>query len=124
MIDINDLTLGQLEELRERLGSTFTQMQGADTHKPSHPAVGMYCVIRTYAAGVHAGRVTSVDGQNVTLTNSRRIWFWTGALSCSEISQEGIAGGKLAIVVPLLFLTDVIEILPASQKAQECIKSL
>ena len=61
-----------------------------------HPAVGRYCIIRSYAAGVHVGIVVSVtdsaSGREVELCDTRRIWSWQGALSCTEIAVSGISG--------------------------------
>ena len=118
MINIDELTIGQARELA-RLLATPAQ-------NGTHPAVGKYCVIRSYAAGVHIGIVASVSdsasGREVRLTDTRRVWNWTGALSCTEISQGGIAGGKLSIVAPENFVNQTIEILPTSQEAEICLR--
>ena len=88
-----------------------------------HPAVGKYCVVRTYSAGVHAGVLRAARGTEVPLTDSRRIWGWTGALSCSEIAMTGITGGKVAVAVPVQYLTEAIEIIPATAEAEKCLRS-
>ena len=38
-----------------------------------------YVIVRTYSAGVFAGDLESRNGQEVVLTNARRIWYWKGA---------------------------------------------
>lgn len=55
---------------------------------------GLPCVmIRTYSAGVHYGylskRESTLAGIEVTLLNSRRVWYWDGAASLSQLSTEG-----------------------------------
>ena len=41
---------------------------------------GMECVmVRTYSAGVHFGYLKKREGKEVTLINSRRVWYWSGA---------------------------------------------
>lgn len=51
-----------------------------------HPFVGKFCIVRASAAGVHAGIVSAVDGDTVTLEpNALRLYYWkanhsTGAL--------------------------------------------
>lgn len=115
-MNIEELTIGQARELSK----LFAQNGGASPH----PAVGKYCVIRTYSAGVHAGVLKSARGTEVELTDSRRIWSWTGSLSCSEISQAGITGGKVAVSVPQQFLTEAIEIIPCSEVAEKCLRSI
>ena len=119
-MNLDDLTIGQARELARLLGLGLTGQKMAQS--VPHPAVGKYCVIRTYSAGVHAGTVTAVSGGEVTLTDSRRIWSWSGALSCSEIAVTGITGGKVAVSVPAIHLLGVIEIIPASSEAEKCLK--
>lgn len=82
------------------------------------------CIIRSYGAGVFAGYVkeqkSDVNGVNVTLINSRRIWYWSGACSLSQIATEGsknINDCKIAVVVPEQFVANVIEIIPMSKEA-------
>ena len=58
--------------------------------------VGEYVIARCSAAGVHAGIVESTDAHHTVLRDARRIWYWTGAASLSEI----------AAAVPLLRLRD------------------
>lgn len=84
------------------------------------------CIIRSYAAGVFAGYVkekkSELNGVNVTLIDSRRIWYWSGACSLSQIAVEGskdIENCKIAITVPEQFIANVIEIIPMSKQAQK-----
>lgn len=46
-------------------------------------------IVRTYSAGVFAGELETKDGREVTLMNARRLWYWTGAASLSQLAQEG-----------------------------------
>ena len=115
-MNIEDLTLKQARELAALFG-------GGTTPPVQHPAVGKYCVVRTYSAGVHAGILQAASGTAVTLADSRRIWNWTGALSCSEIAVSGITGGKVAVAVPTEYLTEAIEIIPATAEAEKCLRS-
>lgn len=48
-----------------------------------------YVIIRTYSAGVHAGYLEKKDGLEVTLRDSRRIWYWDGAATLSQLAMEG-----------------------------------
>ena len=114
-MNIEDLTIKQAREL--------AALFGGGTSTPTHPAVGKYCIVRTYSAGVHAGVLEKANGTEVTLTDSRRIWSWTGALSCSEIAVAGITGGKVSVAVPTQYLTEAIEIIPASAEAEKCLRS-
>ena len=86
-----------------------------------------YCIVRTYSAGVFAGFIRSRDGKEVDLRHSRRIWYWSGAASLSQLANEGTNSPndcKFAQTVPQTILTEVIEIIPCTQKAQENIQGV
>lgn len=88
-----------------------------------------YCVIRAYGAGVFCGYVKEkkceLNGINVDLVNSRRIYYWSGACSLSQLAVDGlkdISNSKIAMVVPIQTVANVIEIIPMSQKASKQIQ--
>lgn len=83
-----------------------------------------YVIARTYCAGVFAGYIVKENGKEMTLANARRIWYWEGAASLSQLSQEGTSRPdkcKFPMEVPEVRLKEVIEILPCSEKARESI---
>lgn len=98
---------------------------------PSAPAVSVegmkYCIIRTDRAGVFAGYVKERKGQEATILNARRLWYWKGAATLSQLAMEGVEYPKeckFAMEVPEILLTDVIEVLPATAAAKDCIDSV
>lgn len=121
-MNINDLTIGQAKELAE----FFCQKPTGQ----SHAAIGKKCIIRTYASGVHFGEVVSVssnDGRSrCEIKNARRIRYWTGAFTLSEMSQSGIDknNSKVATTVPQHFIEDAIEFITCSEDAINCIESV
>lgn len=83
-----------------------------------------FCIVRTYSAGVFAGYVAKRKGKEVTIVNSRRLWYWSGASSLSQLANEGVKNPdkcKFPCVVERTELTEVIEIIPCTQKAKDCI---
>lgn len=86
-----------------------------------------YCVIRTYSAGVHIGYVKEFADkhpQHAVLINSRRLHQWSGACSLSQVAMDGVASdSRIAMEVPEIELTDVIEVIPCSVKAASFFKS-
>jgi len=89
--------------------------------------IGKYCMVRTYSAGVFAGTLEKRDGKEVTLSNARRIWYWDGAASLSQLAMEGTSkpeNCKFPCEVPSVLLTEAIEIIPMTQKAEESIKGV
>lgn len=88
-------------------------------------------IIRANRAGVFFG--TLKDKQNtpagveVKLENSRRIWYWRGAASLSQLATEGVKNPndcKFSVVVPSHMVEDVIEIIPCSEEAIKNIESV
>lgn len=98
------------------------------TYIEKQPEVSLaYVIIRTYSAGVHAGYLESRDGQEVTLKNSRRLWYWDGAASLSQLAMDGVSkpeNCKFAVVLPKIILTEAIEIIPCTEKAKLCIEGI
>jgi len=82
--------------------------------------IGKVCMVRTYSAGVFLGEVASKDGKEVHLKNARRMWYWDGAASLSQLATEGTSAPKnckFPAPVPDVLLTEAIEIIPASEAA-------
>lgn len=80
---------------------------------------GSPVLIRTYSAGVHFGTLVKREGQEVHLSNARRLWSWSGALSLSEVAANGIniSGSKVSVPVEEIILTQAIEIIPISKQS-------
>jgi hypothetical protein len=68
-------------------------------------------VIRAYLSGVWHGVLVRKTDKEVFLTNARRLWSWTGALSVSEIAIKGVTGGKISPPTRVTLLrSDCVEI--------------
>lgn len=84
-------------------------------------------MVRTYSAGVFAGTIKELNGKEVLLTNARRIWYWKGAASLSQLAEEGTSSPnecKFPIPVSEVLLTEVIEIIKITDKAKTSIESV
>ena len=78
-------------------------------------------IVRTQSAGVFAGVLKSRKGREVILTNARRIYYWAGAATLSQLSVEGTSKPdecKFPCAVSEVTLLEAIEILPLSAKAK------
>lgn len=83
-----------------------------------------YCMVRTYSAGVFAGYIESREGKEAVLRKARRIWYWEGAASLSQLAVDGTSKPdkcKFPCEVDKVILTEVIEIIPITAKAQKSI---
>ena len=112
MSKVDDLTIGEAKEIFKM----FPRSESAHS-----PLIGEYVLVRTYSAGVHIGTLTNKDGTNVLLSNARRIWKWSDAFTLSEVATSGInkGGSRLSCAVPVIELTQAIEIIAVSKTAKE-----
>jgi hypothetical protein len=88
---------------------------------------GKYVIVRTYSAGVFAGTLVSRDGKEVQLANARRLWYWAGAASLSQLTVSGTSkpsACKFPVAVPSVTLTEAIEILDVTPAAETSIKAV
>lgn len=86
-----------------------------------------YVIVRTYSAGVFAGNLVSRNGKEVVLENARRIWYWAGAASLSQLAMEGTKepeNCKFPCEVSKVELLESIEILYTTKIAEESIKGV
>ncbi len=86
-----------------------------------------YFIVRTYSAGVFAGNIETENNKEVTLKNARRLWFWDGAASLSELAEKGTSkpdNCKFPCEVSEIRLKDVIEILKCSNAGEQSIKGV
>ena len=83
-----------------------------------------YVIVRTRSAGVFAGEIVSKSGMEVEMKNARRLWYWSGAASLSQLALDGVSKPnqcKFPEALPLVTLTEVIEIISCSEKASASI---
>lgn len=86
-----------------------------------------FCIIRCARAGVFFARVESLDGATAQLRDARRIWYWAGAASLSQLATEGTKmpnDCRFTITVPSMLVTEVIEIIPCSEQAAASIQGV
>ena|SRR3990167_3185776 len=88
---------------------------------------GKYCIIRCKSAGVFAGVVQEVNGDEVVITGVRRLWYWSGAASLSQLAMEGVKNPgacKFPVEVSTLLCKEWCEIIPCTEVAVKSIKSV
>lgn len=86
-----------------------------------------YCIVRTERAGVFAGTIKERNGSEVTMTDTRRLWYWDGAASLSQLAVEGTSkpsNCKFTVVVPEITVLGAIEIIPCTEEAEASIKGV
>ena len=86
-----------------------------------------YVIVRGDRSGVFAGHLKSKAGREVTLTDCRRIWYWDGAASISELANMGTKkpqSCKVPAPVAEICITDAIEIISCTEAAEASIKAV
>lgn len=77
-------------------------------------------IVRGDRSGVFFGTITAKEGHEVTLKDCRRLWYWSGAASISQIATDGVANPdncKFTVTVEEIVILDAIEIIPCTDKA-------
>ena len=86
-----------------------------------------YVIVRGDRSGVFAGLLVSQEGQKVVLKECRRLWYWNGAASISQIAKEGVKSPgscKFTVTVDEIAILDAIEIIPTTAAAEANIKAV
>jgi len=124
-MDINNMSAEELRELAAKKELEEKSIMNGDKNEGiCDNLIGKYVIVRTYSAGVWFGKLQRKIGEEVYLTEARRMYRWWAAKSISltgcalyGIKQEEskICG---EIETPLIY----IEILPCSDVAIQSIK--
>lgn len=84
-------------------------------------------IIRGDRSGVFYGEIASRSGREVTIKNCRRLWYWAGAASLSQLAAEGTKAPRdcrFTVTVDELTILDAIELIPCSETACKSIESV
>lgn len=89
--------------------------------------IGRTVIVRCHDAGCHVGVLLHEEGRRVVLAEgARRIWYWDGAATLSELAGSGTAnpsGCKWpAASENVTVLLDACEIIVVSSRAAETFK--
>jgi hypothetical protein len=86
-----------------------------------------YVIVRTYSAGCFAGYLESEKGQEVVLTEARRLWQWSGAASLSQLAVSGTSnpsGCKFPEATLKHKLYQAIECITTTEAARKSIEAI
>jgi hypothetical protein len=92
--------------------------------------IGKYVIVRGDRSGIFAGTLDKQEGQDgrqLTLKNVRRLWYWKGAASISQLAASGTSNPnecQFPCEVSCIKILDAIEILECSDQAQKSIKDV
>lgn len=81
-------------------------------------------IIRCDRAGVFYAEIKERRGSEADLVNARRLWYWDGAASLSQLATEGVTrpeNCKFTVTVPSMTVLGVIEVIPCTEAAVKSI---
>lgn len=88
---------------------------------------GEYVIVRCNNAGVFFGIYENQEGNQLTLTNARKLHYWSGAAAVEEIAMIGTKRPddcRFTVTVPSMVVADPIQVLPCQKQAVEAINSV
>ena len=89
--------------------------------------IGKKVIIRGNSSGVEFGTLVEYKGSEVTLHNARRIWYWDGAATLSQLAMEGTKkpeNCKFTVYVDSITILDAVEIIPCTDEAIKSIEGV
>ena len=84
-------------------------------------------IVRGNNSGVFFGTLAGKEGTEVKLTKCRRLWYWNGAASISQLAVDGTMKPdkcKFTVTVEEIVILDAIEIIPCTDKAVSSIEGV
>ena len=95
--------------------------------KVTNDMIGKKVIARGTNSGVFYGTLAEQDGQEVRLTNVRNIWKWSGARCLMDMAKDGVNEPEkcnFSVVLSEIVMTDCIQILPVTDKAENIIEAV
>ena len=89
--------------------------------------IGKKVIIRGDRSGVEFGELVEQNGSVVTLKNARRLWYWAGAASLSQLAMDGTKRPqdcKFTVTVSSITILDAVEIIPCTDKSIKSIEEV
>lgn len=89
--------------------------------------IGKKVIIRGDRSGVEFGELVEQNGSEITLKNARRLWYWNGAASLSQLAMDGTKRPqdcKFTVTVSSITILDAVEIIPCTDKAIKSIEEV
>ena len=123
MININDLTIGQVKEIMALAPALAAPSSAQEVGLNS--MIGQAVIVRCYSAGNWFGTLTQKCKDEVILTNARRLWQWKclQGTTLSEVATYGIDTEKSRVNGPVNEVwLQAIEIIPCTPGAAKIIE--
>ena len=124
---MNEVTI-TIDALRQLINAG-TSAVPEDVPTDHGHVLGRDCIIRGDRSGVFFGCVERIDPATSTVELERaiHIWSWQGAANTAEIAAHGVGAPKACKFVACpdrIQIWDVIEVIPCTPRAEECLRAV
>lgn len=89
--------------------------------------IGKHVIVRSNLAGVFFGILKGKDGDELTLKDARKFFYFSGANTVEDLATQGALNAdncKLTTSVPEIVISKFEQILPCTNSAIKQIKSI
>lgn len=89
--------------------------------------MGEYYIVRSDKAGVFFGRIEERRGDEVTMTDVRKLWYWDGACAIEQLAKDGTKkpwNCKFTVTVDSMVILDVIQVIPCTKMAEKSLREV
>lgn len=124
---MGDMTWNEITQKYGHEPNVYVKKKSDNEREKMKSKKSKYVIVRTTSAGVFAGFLVSRAGQEVVMKEARRLWYWKGASSLSQLAMEGVKCPlecKFPVAMDRVELTQAIEIIDVTAKAKKSIDSV
>lgn len=82
--------------------------------------IGKHVIVRSNLAGVFYGVLSAKDGEELTITNARKFYYFSGANTVEDLAVYGAQNPgecKLTVAVDLIVISKFDQILPCTEES-------
>ena len=95
--------------------------------KTTNSLIGRHVIVRSNLAGVFFGILTAKEGDELTLQDARKFYYFSGANTVEDLANQGAlnsANCKLTASVEEIVISKFEQLLPCTKEAINQIKSI
>ena len=93
----------------------------------SNPLIGKHVIVRSNLAGVFFGILTAKDGDELTLSKARKLYYFSGANTVEDLANQGALNSsdcKVTAPVDIIIISKFEQILPCSKNSINQLNSI
>lgn len=108
-----------------RFNETYTNAPAAERREKERKIMEykeQYYIVRCDRAGVFFGKIKERNGEEVVMTDVRKLWYWEGACAVEQLAEDGTAnpgGCQFTVTVSEMTVMGAIQVIPCTGKAVE-----